>query len=82
MSFQTFDAECSGCKPALVDTQTGEVFPDDNPSMQIVLRLWGATTLAERQAWHRVTCQSSKSPGDLLHARAFAERIEHALKAS
>ena len=79
MSLQKFDDECRGCKPAMMDVQTGKVLPDDSPSMQIVLRLWGETTLAERQAWHRVTCQNSRAPEDLRFAQVFTQRVQKAL---
>jgi hypothetical protein len=79
VSFQEFDDECHGCKPAMMNIETGRVEPDDSPSMKIVLRVWSKTTLAERQAWHRVTCQNSRTLVDLQVAQNFTQRVQAAL---
>ena len=79
MALDKFDDECRGCKPAMMNIDTGKVEPDDSPSMTIVLQLWSATTLAERQAWHRVTCQNSRSIVDLQFAQDFTQRVQAAL---
>jgi hypothetical protein len=78
MSMQAFDNACEGCKPAMLDVKTGQVLPDDAPSMKIVLQLWNALPLAEKQAWHRVTCQNSRALLDVQRAEAFARRIQDA----
>ena len=81
MSRALFDDECPGCRPAMVDVKTGRVFPDDSAEMKTVNRLWAQTTLQERQAWHRVTCQNSRSIVDVQIAKRFADRIEAAFAA-
>lgn len=81
MSFREFDDECRGCKPAMMDVKTGKVLPDDSTQMKIVLRVWSETTLAERQAWHRVTCQNSRALEDLRFSQAFTKRVQEALDA-
>jgi hypothetical protein len=78
MSHAHFDDECVGCRPAMVDIETGRVYADDTLEMTIVNRLWSETTLGERQAWHRVTCQNSRSLVDMQFAKAFADRLEAA----
>jgi hypothetical protein len=65
----------------MVDVKTGRVYPDDSIEMKTVNRLWGQTTLQERQAWHRVTCQNSRSIVDVQIAQRFADRIEAAFAA-
>jgi len=79
MSWSAFDDECTGCKPSMMDVETGLVLPDHAPPMKIVLRLWGETTLAERQAWHRVTCLNSRSLVDVQLAKNFMDRVQAAL---
>jgi hypothetical protein len=81
MSLSRFDDECPGCRPAMVDVKTKRLFADDSVEMQIVNRLWSATTQEERQAWHRVTCQNSRAILDLSLAKGFADRIEAAFAA-
>jgi hypothetical protein len=81
MSRERFDDECSGCRPAMVNMETGKLFPDDSVEMTTINRLWGETTLQERQAWHRVTCQNSRALVDVQTAKAFADRVEAAFAA-
>jgi hypothetical protein len=81
MSRDHFDDECAGCRPAMVDVKTGRPLADDSIEMTTVNRLWGETTLEERQAWHRVTCQNSRALPDMKHTKAFVDRLEAALVA-
>jgi hypothetical protein len=81
MSDDHFDDECPGCRPAMVDVKTGCLCADDSVEMTIVNRLWSKTTIEERRAWHRVTCQNSRSLVDVQIVKAFADRIEAAFSA-
>ncbi len=81
MSRVRFDDECPGCRPAMVDVQTGLVFADDSIEMTIVNHLWSETTIEERRAWHHVTCQNSRSLVDVQIAKRFANRVEGAFAA-
>lgn len=56
MSWSKFEEDCPGCKPAIQNTKTKEVYPDDSPLMQAVFEVWNHTTRDERQAWHDVCC--------------------------
>jgi hypothetical protein len=82
MSIKSFDDECPGCRPMMVDVKTGQAFADDSAEMVAVNRVWSATTLAERQAWHHVTCQNSLSIVDLQVVEDFSDRVETALLAA
>jgi hypothetical protein len=79
MTLEAHDDDCPGCKPALLNIDTGEPEPDNSPIMQVVFGIWDTLTLAERQAWHRVTCQNSREPADMRVAKSFAETIQKAL---
>lgn len=81
MSWEKFDDECPGCKPALLDLKTGQVKPDDSPEMVAVFSVWQTTTLEERQAWHRVCCGNSVDQKDRSVADALAMRVQTALEA-
>jgi hypothetical protein len=76
MSFQKFDDNCPGCRPAILDPQTGRVLPDDDPLMVKMLSVWEETTLGERQIYHRVMCQNSRDPLDLFIVQGIIERFE------
>jgi len=80
MSLQKHDDDCPGCRPALVNTKTGQPYPANSPQMIAVMKVWNQTNLIERQAWHRVTCQNSRSPSDLRLAGSIAEKVKEALK--
>jgi len=79
MSHDCFDDECPGCRPAMVDVKTGRLLADDSVEMKTVRRIWSGTTLKERQAWHRFTCQNSRSIVDIQIVKAFSDRLEAAL---
>ena len=74
------DDNCPGCRPAMLDMQTGKPVPDDSPMMQVVLQVWEHTTSAEREAWHRFTCQNSRAQGDVAAAQNIASKIQRALE--
>lgn len=80
MTWQKHDDECKGCLPAMIDAKTGQRMPDDCEPMMAMMRVWANTALAERQAFHRVTCLNSRVVTDLLvmHSlqRRFAREIE------
>jgi hypothetical protein len=82
MSREQFDDACAGCRPTMVDVKTGNVYADDSAEMVIVNRLWRETTLEERQAWHRVMCQSSRAIEDAKLAKGFSDRIDAAFAAA
>ena len=65
----------------MVDVKTGHVFADDSLEMTIVNRLWSETTIDERRAWHRFTCQNSRALVDVQLVKAFSDRLEAAFAA-
>jgi hypothetical protein len=81
MPFTRFSDDCVGCRPIMVDANTGVPYADDTVEMVIVNRLWSETTLEQRQAWHRFTCQNSRALKDVQLVKAFADRLEAALGA-
>jgi hypothetical protein len=44
--------------------------------MIVVNTVWEQTTRREKEAWHKVTCQNSRDPGDVRLAGAIVERIK------
>ena len=76
MSLQRFDDSCPGCRPALLDLQTGLPLPDDHPAMLKVVALWATTTRAEREAFHHITCLNSRDPVDLALVSPLMGRIQ------
>lgn len=53
--------------------------PEDSPEMQAVLGVWAKTTMEERQAFHRFTCQNSRTPTDLAVISALSARMNEAM---
>ena len=80
MSRESHDDNCEGCKPALIDTTTGQPLAPDSPMMQAVMGVWAKTTLPQRQAWHRVTCLMSRDPEDVRLAEQFVQDVQNATK--
>jgi hypothetical protein len=79
MSREEFDDNCDDCKPALIDTQTGKMLPDDHFVMQTLMGIWEEASLEERQAFHNVTCKNSRNPQDLSLAEQIAKRLMSAV---
>jgi hypothetical protein len=76
MSFEQFDDNCPGCKPAILDLQTGRPLPADHPSMIKITAIWETTSRVQRQAFHRVMCLNSRDPVDLLIVKCIADRFQ------
>jgi hypothetical protein len=81
MSKHKFDDDCPGCRPALVDVETGKAMPQNHPTMVRVNEVWAETTLQEREAFHQVTCLNNRSTENLKLAMAITRRIQDALRA-
>jgi len=79
VSIHKFGDDCPGCRPALFDAQTQRRFGPDTPEMKAVDALWAETTKQEREAFHRVTCQNSRTPGDLRLAGGVVSQIKNAI---
>lgn len=82
MSWEQHEDDCPGCRPALLDPTTGKAAAPDSPEMQVVNRVWSTTTVEERHAFHRVTCQNSRDDADMTLVQGICERIGDALKAT
>lgn len=78
MSREKYEEGCPGCRPKLIDPDSGEVLADDHPAMQMVLRLWEECSGEERQAFHAVCCLNSKNAVDVMAVEGFFRRVEEA----
>lgn len=78
MSWQKQDDDCPGCRPVITDLNLKPV-PDDDPVQVAVNAIWSKTTLEERQAFHRFTCQNSRTSADLKVVNDIRIRIQTAL---
>lgn len=76
MPMNQFSDDCPGCRPAMLDVETGKVLPDDHPMMKKVLEIWQTTTLAERQAFHRVMCQNSRAVSDIAVVGKIVNQLQ------
>lgn len=76
MSCNTFDPNCRGCRPGIINAQTGQVLPDTDPLMMIVNSVWDASTIEEQEAFWKVTVKNSRDPQDLSLAEALSARVQ------
>lgn len=81
MSRHAFDPLCPDCRPALLDTETGETLPNDHPIMLAVNAVWDASSREDQEAFHRVTVHNGRNASDLERLAGLQQRIEAALKA-
>lgn len=75
-----FCDHCPGCRPAIVNIETGEVLAEDSPQMIEVNRIWShETTYAERKAYIAMTAHNSRAPEDMRLAMRIMEKFQAAL---
>jgi hypothetical protein len=79
MAWQTYDDDCPGCRPVVIDPETLQPLPIDHPAMQAMLRVWDGLTLPERRAFHRFTCLNSRAPADVLVIQSIQRQLERGL---
>lgn len=71
-----FCDHCPGCRPALLDPETGTALPLDHPVMVRVNRAWNTlTTYDERKAFIEVTLHNSRDPRDLQLAEQAVAKL-------
>jgi hypothetical protein len=76
-----FCDHCPGCRPAMINFETGERYPDDGPFMVAVMRVWrNDTTYAERKAFIDVTMHNRHTEENMLLAAAVSKKFEKALR--
>lgn len=76
MAWETYDDTCPGCQPVLLNPKTGEKYPDDDPAVVAMNKVWSAMVLEERQAFHRVCCENSRDPEDIAVMQKMSENIK------
>lgn len=81
MSREHFDDDCPSCKPILLDIQTSQPLPDDNPIMVVVLAIWKAATPGERKAFHDICCMNPHDTQAQLLAKRLTDRMADAARA-
>lgn len=70
--------DCPTCHPTIIDPK-GQSLASDTPEMIATLSVWNQSSLAERQAYHRVTCLNSRDDADMTVFQALSERIQEAV---
>lgn len=80
MSRIMFDDNCPGCRPAMLNPQTGEILKPDSPEMQVINDVWAHTTFRERLAFHRVCCLNSRMTYELIIVRDLSKRMADAIR--
>lgn len=79
MAKHEFCDHCPGCRPALVDAQTGEVMADDDPIMISINNIWNhETTYDMRKAFIEVTLHNSRDERDISLFRQIISKFEEA----
>lgn len=80
MAKHEFCDHCPGCRPALLNAQTGQVMADDDPIMIAVNKVWNHdTTYDMRKAFIEVTLHNSEDERDRSLAGQVISKIQDAL---
>ena len=74
-----FCDHCEGCRPALIDGETGKVYAQDSPLMLEINRIWDKeTTYAERKAFIDVTLHNASDEKSFRLASSVAAKFSGA----
>lgn len=74
-----FCDHCEGCRPALIDSETGKVYAQDSPLMLEINRIWNKeTTYAERKAFIDVTLRNASDAESFRLAASVAAKFSGA----
>ena len=76
----TFDPDCPGCQPVIVDPTTGQVLPRHHPAMLAALALWKDLPFDQQEALHRVWVQNSRDPADMAVMQAYGEALQNRME--
>lgn len=76
MTRQKYDDDCPGCRPTMINTETGEVFPPDSSQMKAVMEVWATLTIDEKQSFHRCCCLNSRDEKDLIVMQTIVDRLQ------
>jgi hypothetical protein len=81
MSWEKFEDDCDGCRPAILDMTTKQPLPPHSPEMQAINKVWdNDTTPEQRQAYHQVCCLNSREPEDLKLSQEIVVKIQQVLE--
>lgn len=77
MEDHEFCDKCPGCRPAIMDATTGEVFAPDSEIMIAVNEMWdNDTTYEERKAFIEMTLHNSRNPILMERAKIIFDKVE------
>jgi hypothetical protein len=80
MPWEKFSDDCPGCRPVLLDLETGYPLAEDHPAMQTVISVWNKTTLEQREAFHAMMCQNSRKPEHMAMVDEFYQEVQKLFK--
>jgi hypothetical protein len=75
VSWKNFDDDCEGCRPVILDIETGRPLPDDHPVMVKIRIIWAGTNFHQRKAFHDVMCLNSRAPADLALVKSIMDQL-------
>lgn len=81
MSIEHYDEDCPGCRPAMIDPETGQKLPAEHPAMRAILSVWDTATPDEKRAFHDVCCNNSRVAEDLGLVDGLRQRMQEAITA-
>lgn len=77
---ESFDPDCPGCQPALIDVATGKILGAKDPLVVALLPLWRALPRSSQEACWRVWVKNSRSPADLAIMTALFKSLSQKME--
>lgn len=71
---------CPGCRPTMFNADTGEVYPDTDPRMIAINRVWNhETTYAQRKAFILFTVHNNREANVMALFAVVRAKMERAV---
>ncbi len=75
MSKEQYDDNCEGCKPVIIDPETGEPLSASHPVMEVVQKIFTDLSREHKESFHRFCCLNSRAPEDLAAIQHIQQKI-------
>ena len=75
MSKEHYEDDCEGCRPVLINPDTGQPLPENHPISQIVNGVFEKLSKQQKESFHKVCCLNSRDEQDLANVQVFRDEV-------
>lgn len=78
MSWKEYEEGCPGCRPLLLDANTGKPMDPESDHMRTINSVFDSATIQEKQAFHNFMCNNSRKPMEVALVQGLIARFQQA----